>query len=133
MAGSLKRGDIICLFGDLGSGKTTFTKGIAKGLKINQNKINSPTFVLVNEYHGRLPLYHLDLYRLDEIKEVCCIGYEEFLYGEGVAVVEWAEKLGALLPKNYLQIRFSSKGPSKRLIHVAACGQGLERVVEHLK
>jgi len=133
VAGFLKKGDIVCLFGDLGSGKTTFTKGIAKGLKINQNKINSPTFVLVNEYQGRLPLYHLDLYRLDEIAEVCLIGYEEFLYGEGIAVVEWAEKLGTLMPENFLKVRFSSKGTNKRLINVTAQGKCFERVVKHLK
>ena len=99
----------MCLQGDLGSGKTTFIKGVAKGLKIAPAKVNSPTFVLMNAYQGRLPvprsgtysagqaglpLYHFDLYRLEKMDEIGAIGYEEFLYGDGVAVVEWPSAWG---------------------------------------
>lgn len=116
LAGSLRPGHILCLFGELGSGKTTFTKGIAQGLKINHKKVNSPTFILMNAYEGKLPLYHFDLYRMDDASEIANIGYEEFFYGDGIAVVEWAEKLGDLIPKEYLGIEFSHKRENDRLI-----------------
>ena len=116
LAGHLQAGDIICLFGDLGSGKTTFTKGIAKGLRIKESRVNSPSFILMNQYNGKLPLFHFDFYRIDNAKEVFSIGCEEFLYDDGVAVVEWAERLGKLLPKNHLAVQFSCKKENERLI-----------------
>lgn len=99
----LKSGDIILLYGELGSGKTVFTKGIAKGLEINE-PITSPTFTLVNEHRGRIHLYHFDLYRLDDYTALYDIGYEEYFYDEGVCAVEWPERLGPLLPKERLEV-----------------------------
>ncbi|MBE3591840.1 MAG: tRNA (adenosine(37)-N6)-threonylcarbamoyltransferase complex ATPase subunit type 1 TsaE [Thermoanaerobacter sp.] len=99
----LRSGDIILLYGELGSGKTVFTKGIAKGLEIN-GPITSPTFTLVNEHRGRISLYHFDLYRLDDYTALYDIGYEEYFYDEGVCAVEWPERLGPLLPKERLEV-----------------------------
>ncbi|AEM78063.1 MULTISPECIES: tRNA (adenosine(37)-N6)-threonylcarbamoyltransferase complex ATPase subunit type 1 TsaE [Thermoanaerobacter] len=99
----LRSGDIILLYGELGSGKTVFTKGIAKGLEINE-PITSPTFTLVNEHRGRISLYHFDLYRLDDYTALYDIGYEEYFYDEGVCAIEWPERLGPLLPKERLEV-----------------------------
>ena len=133
LAKHLRKGDIFCLQGDLGSGKTTLIKGIAKGLKIASEKVTSPTFVLMNAYEGRLPLYHFDLYRLEEIHEISSIGYEEFLYGDGVAVIEWAERLGALTPKEYLRIELAHKGEDQRLIKIFPAGTRYSQLVDSLR
>ncbi len=123
LAKYFKKGDIVCLEGDLGAGKTTLIKGVAKGLKIAAEKVNSPTFVLMNAYQGRLPLYHFDLYRLENTGEISAIGYEEFLYGDGVSVIEWAERLGALTPKEYLRVELKHKGENERSIKISAVGK----------
>ncbi len=115
LAKGLKPGDIIALSGDLGSGKTTFTKGIGKGLGVKDSKrINSPTFVLIKEYSGKIPLYHLDLYRLDALKEIENLAVEEYIYGTGVTVIEWAEKIKCLLPEKRILVKFKVKGDTKR-------------------
>ena len=119
LARTLNPGDMIALSGDLGSGKTTFTKGIGKGLGVkNSKRINSPTFVLIKEYSGKIPLYHLDLYRLDDLKEIENLAIEEYIYGTGVTVIEWAEKMKSLLPKKYISVRFKVKGDGKREVLV---------------
>ena len=133
LAGVLEKGDIVCLFGDLGSGKTTFTKGIAKGLKIKEELVNSPSFILMNEYDGKFPLFHFDLYRIDNVREVFAIGYEEFLYDDGVAVVEWAQRLGEFLPKDYLKVQFFHKKENERVIKILAVGSRAKEIVGHLK
>ena len=133
LAKYLRKGDILCLEGELGSGKTTLIKGIAQGLKIAPEKVNSPTFVLMNAYHGRLPLYHFDLYRLEAIHEISSIGYEEFLYGDGVAVIEWAERLGQLTPKEYLRIELAHKGENQRLIKIFPAGTRYSQLVDSLR
>ena len=115
----LKVGDIVCLCGELGTGKTTFVKGMAKGLNVVAAKVSSPTFVLMNIYEGKLPLFHFDLYRLNNTKEIEAIGYEEFFYGNGIAVIEWAEKLEELMPKKYIKVALEHQGPQKRLITVS--------------
>ena len=115
LAKGLKPGDIIALSGDLGSGKTTFTKGIGKGLGVKDSRrINSPTFVLIKEYSGKIPLYHLDLYRLDALKEIENLAVEEYIYGTGVTVIEWAEKIKCLLPEKHILVKFKVKGDTKR-------------------
>ncbi len=94
---------IIALEGDLGAGKTLFTKGIAKGLEVaDWYYLNSPTFTLLNEYRGRLPLYHFDLYRLADTDELFELGFSDYLSGPGVLVIEWPEKAYPLLPREYL-------------------------------
>ena len=115
LAKRLKPGDVVALYGDLGSGKTTFTKGIGKGLGVkNPVRINSPTFVLIKEYKGRIPLYHLDLYRLNDLKEIENLAIEEYIYGDGVTVIEWAEKMECLLPEKHMSVRLKTKGDNKR-------------------
>ena len=96
---SLISGDIILLFGDLGAGKTRLTQGICNGLGLEKDTyIRSPTFTLINEYQGRLPIYHIDLYRIDSHEEIYSLGLEEILFNQGITIIEWAEKLRS--PKN---------------------------------
>lgn len=98
--------DIICLIGDLGTGKTHLTKGIAKGLNI-EDHITSPTFNIVNEYDGRLKLYHFDVYRVNDPDEIAAIGFDEYIFGEGVSVIEWANYIEDLIPEESLTINIS--------------------------
>jgi hydrolase, P-loop family len=98
------KGEIICLEGDLGVGKTVFTKGFAEGLNIEEN-IDSPTFTIVQEYtEGRLPLYHFDVYRIGDISEMDEIGYEDYFFGEGVCLIEWASRIEELIPESAIHI-----------------------------
>jgi tRNA threonylcarbamoyladenosine biosynthesis protein TsaE len=96
-------GDIICLIGDLGTGKTHLTKGIAKGLDIKDH-VTSPTFTIVNEYTGRLTLYHFDVYRVNDPEEISAIGFDEYIFSEAVSVIEWANYIEELIPHNKLTI-----------------------------
>ena len=96
-------GDIICLIGDLGTGKTHLTKGIAKGLNIEDN-ITSPTFTIVNEYTGRLKLYHFDVYRVNDPDEIAAIGFDEYIFSDGVSIIEWANYIEELIPPSKLTI-----------------------------
>lgn len=99
----LQKGDVIALQGTLAAGKTTITKGIARGLGVGEN-ITSPTFTLISEYFGKLPLYHMDVYRLDSTEDFINLGVDEMLYGNGVCVIEWSEKVMSELPKNAIRI-----------------------------
>ena len=96
-------GDIICLIGDLGTGKTHITKGIAKGLGIDEH-ITSPTFNIVNEYEGNLKLYHFDVYRVNDPDEIEAIGFDEYIFGDGVSIIEWANYIEELIPEEYLNV-----------------------------
>ncbi|MBH1942423.1 tRNA (adenosine(37)-N6)-threonylcarbamoyltransferase complex ATPase subunit type 1 TsaE [Mobilitalea sibirica] len=99
-----KKGEIYCLNGDLGVGKTVFTQGFAKGLGID-DVVNSPTFTIVQEYQGnRLPFYHFDVYRISDVEEMEEIGYEDYFYGDGVCLIEWAKLIEELLPKERINI-----------------------------
>ena len=129
---ALKKGDIVCFFGNLGSGKTTFIKGIARGLKIKASKVNSPTFVLMNIYGGRLPLFHFDLYRIKYIREIDALGYDEFFYDDGVAVIEWAQRLKGYLPAEYLKIELMHKGPTERVVLISSSGKRYEKYIQLL-
>ncbi|HEX7065405.1 MAG TPA: tRNA (adenosine(37)-N6)-threonylcarbamoyltransferase complex ATPase subunit type 1 TsaE [Bacillales bacterium] len=119
LAGKLQAGDLITLEGDLGAGKTTFTKGLAEGLGIQRN-VNSPTFTIIKEYHGRLPLYHMDVYRLESAEED--LGYDEYFEGEGVTVVEWAGRIADRLPPERLNIEIRRTGENDRLITLVPFG-----------
>jgi len=115
----LKPGDLVALSGDLGAGKTTFVKGIAKGLGVkNYRYVNSPSFVLVKEYKGKIPLFHFDIYRLNNLKDVEDIGYEDYLARRGVVVIEWAGKMSRILPKRYIRINLKIKGPDQRVVEI---------------
>jgi tRNA threonylcarbamoyladenosine biosynthesis protein TsaE len=89
----LGEGDIVCFYGDLGTGKTTFIKGVAKALHISDREITSASFIIISEHFGRHPLYHIDLYRIAGPHDIMNLGVEEYLYGDGIAVVEWADRL----------------------------------------
>jgi tRNA threonylcarbamoyladenosine biosynthesis protein TsaE len=105
LAKKLKPGDVVALIGDLGTGKTTLTKSIAEGLGITE-MITSPTFTIVQEYtEGRLPLYHFDVYRLCDLEEMYELGYEEYFFGQGVCVVEWADQIMEIIPEDAIVIR----------------------------
>lgn len=99
-----KSGQVFCLYGDLGVGKTVFTQGMAKGLEI-QDAVSSPTFTIVREYEdGRLPFYHFDVYRIGDIEEMDEIGYEDYIYGDGVCLIEWADLIQEILPDHFTRI-----------------------------
>ncbi len=115
----LKAGDVITLEGDLGAGKTSFTKGLAKGLGVKR-VVNSPTFTIIKEYKGRLPLYHMDVYRMEDGGED--LGLEEYFYGEGVSVVEWASMIAEQLPDERLEITLRHLGEDKRELKITAIG-----------
>ncbi len=104
-------GSVLCLDGDLGVGKTVFTQGFAHGLGVS-DYVNSPTFTIVKEYEGRLPLYHFDMYRLGEESELLEIGYEDYFYGKGVCVIEWPERAAGLIPEEADWLRIT-KEPEK--------------------
>lgn len=105
-------GDVIVLSGDLGAGKTVFAKGLARGLGVEQPVV-SPTFTIVREYQGRVRLLHLDVYRLDHVQEMIDLGLDEELDGEAVAIVEWGEAVGALLPPDRLEVRLAALPPEE--------------------
>ncbi|MBF0331348.1 MAG: tRNA (adenosine(37)-N6)-threonylcarbamoyltransferase complex ATPase subunit type 1 TsaE [Candidatus Omnitrophica bacterium] len=121
----LKRGDVVCLFGDLGSGKTAFVKGMAKGLKISPHQVHSPTFTLMNIYKGKVPLYHFDLYRIKAF-DLFGMGYEEFFYGQGIAAVEWSERLETLMPGDCWQVTLAHAGDDARKIKFSAKGDAVK-------
>ena len=116
LAATLRRGDVLALSGDLGAGKTHFVKGLAASLGTAAS-VTSPTFTLIHEYPGgRLPLYHFDFYRLDDADEALKIGLDEYLDGDGACVIEWAEKLPALLPPHTRWLRFTHRADGAREI-----------------
>ena len=114
LAQQLKAGDIVLLQGDLGAGKTTFVKGLAQAFKVNPRAVVSPTFVLMNYYKGKLPVYHFDLYRLGNPKELDTLDFDEYFYGKGISLIEWPERLGAHKPKQYYLVEFKHQGENKR-------------------
>jgi tRNA threonylcarbamoyladenosine biosynthesis protein TsaE len=123
LGGVLKAGDIVCLYGELGSGKTVLSKGIAMGLGVaEEDRVRSPSFVLIHRYQGRVPMYHADLYRLHGLADIADIGLREFLAGDGVAVIEWADKLEASLPSERLDIVLAHQEEHTRLITITPQG-----------
>ncbi|THE09630.1 tRNA (adenosine(37)-N6)-threonylcarbamoyltransferase complex ATPase subunit type 1 TsaE [Bacillus timonensis] len=129
LAKKLGPGDVITLEGDLGAGKTTFTKGLAKGLGITRT-VNSPTFTIIKEYHGRIPLYHMDVYRLEHSDED--LGFDEYFEGDGVTVVEWAHLIEDRLPIDRLTIKIEHEGDTKRTITVMPSGERYQLLCEEL-
>jgi tRNA threonylcarbamoyladenosine biosynthesis protein TsaE len=112
----LRAGDVVLLYGDLGAGKTAFVRGLARGVGAPADDVSSPTFTLVQEYHGRVPLYHVDLYRL-EPKEVDDLGLEELVIGDGVVAIEWAERWTGR-PDDVYEVRLEDTGDERRRISI---------------
>ena len=106
MSQLLKSGDIVGFFGDLGSGKTQLIKGICQGLGCG-DEVSSPTFTIINEYKGRQPIYHFDFYRIDSEIEIYDLGYEEFFYGSGICLIEWAERVTSFFPEYYIKVHLN--------------------------
>ncbi|MBL7125119.1 MAG: tRNA (adenosine(37)-N6)-threonylcarbamoyltransferase complex ATPase subunit type 1 TsaE [Dehalococcoidales bacterium] len=125
-------GDIFLLVGNLGTGKTCLTQGIARGLNIEEYAV-SPSFVVIRELHGRLPLYHIDFYRLDHLEEIAQLGLDDYLYGNGVCVVEWAEKGVNLLPVEHLLIEISYLSDTERSFELKPRGKRYRKIVAQLK
>ncbi len=125
-------GDILLLVGTLGTGKTCLTQGIAWGLGIKEYAL-SPSFVLVRELHGRLPLYHIDLYRLDQIEEIVELGLDDYLYGSGVCAVEWAEKGLSVLPAEHLLIQIDYLSDNERGFQLKPSGKRYLEMLAQLK
>lgn len=117
IAQNLYPGLIVALFGSLGSGKTCLTQGICSGLDV-KDFVVSPSFVLINEYQGKYKVYHIDLFRLEKLSEIINLGYEEYFYGDGVCIVEWAEKASALLPEKRIDIHLKILSENEREIRI---------------
>lgn len=129
----LEPGDLVCLYGDLGVGKTHFSYGIAQGLEVREQYITSPTFAFVNEYRGRIPFYHIDLYRLQDPSELEGIGFEAYLDSDGATVIEWAERAEDELPAEALSVYLSHVSETGREIGFLAEGERYEKLLKDLK
>lgn len=129
LAEKLQPGDVITLNGDLGAGKTTFTKGLARGMGIKRN-VNSPTFTIIKEYAGRLPLFHMDVYRLDGEED---LGFDEYFDSEGVTVIEWAERIKDRLPEERLAVEIRLCSETERTITFKPNGDRYVLLCEELK
>jgi len=114
-ASRLKEGDVVALFGPLGGGKTTFVKGAAAGLKAKE-PVTSPTFVLLNIYSGKIPIYHFDFYRLEKASQLETLNLDDYLYGNGICLIEWPELALPLLDRPFYKVRFEIVGEDKRKI-----------------
>ncbi|MBB6217606.1 tRNA threonylcarbamoyladenosine biosynthesis protein TsaE [Anaerosolibacter carboniphilus] len=133
LGGLLSKGDVVCLTGDLGAGKTTLSKAIAKGLGVEED-VTSPTFTLIHEYMGRLPLYHFDVYRIRKIEEMDELGYEEYFYGDGVCLIEWASLIEELIPIEHLWIHITKgDGDQNREIEIKGTTEHFKWIIEELK
>jgi len=124
-------GQIILLKGDLGSGKTRFVKGLAEALNI-EKEVSSPTYNLINEYPGKIPLFHMDLYRLDKEEDLLNIGFEEYLYREGIIVIEWPGLAFDLLPEDFLLINFEIISEQKRKLKFKTIGKKSKKLMKGL-
>jgi tRNA threonylcarbamoyladenosine biosynthesis protein TsaE len=124
-------GDVFLLEGELGAGKTCLTQGIAWGLGINEYAL-SPSFVIIRELYGRLRLYHIDLYRLDNIEESVDLGLDDYFFGDGICVVEWPERAMSIMPQKHLLIRISYLSDTERRFQIAPKGQRYQELIKQL-
>ena len=130
LASFLIVGDVVLLQGDLGAGKTEFVKGLAEGLKVTE-RVTSPTFTLMNLYQGTMPVYHFDLYRLDDSEELINIGFEEFIGGDGVAVIEWPDLFPTEMPDEYVKVELlPGKNPTERSLQIETKGNRYAHRIE---
>ncbi|MDO9465053.1 MAG: tRNA (adenosine(37)-N6)-threonylcarbamoyltransferase complex ATPase subunit type 1 TsaE [bacterium] len=129
----LKEGDVIALVGNLGAGKTVIANGLCTGLGVKEDYITSPTYTIINQYDGRIPVYHIDLYRLNDSKELYNIGWDEYIYGNGTCIIEWADKAAEMLPEEYLMVNIEVTGKDKRKITLQAKGVSYKNLLERVK
>ena len=125
-------GDVIALFGSLGSGKTTLVKGVALGLGVDPKIVRSASFLLMQEYKGRLPIYHFDAYRLEGPLDMFRLGCDELFWGEGLSIIEWADRVEESLPEEYIKISLFIEAPDKRRIEVSYTGERYGKVLQAL-
>lgn len=123
----LGKGDVLCLEGDLGAGKTTFTQFLCKSMKVSEY-VTSPTFNIMNTYDGILPIYHFDVYRISEIDEMYEIGFEDFLYGEGVCIIEWANLVESLIPPNAIWMSIFLSEESSRIVRLRGEAEIVDKI-----
>lgn len=129
----LRPGDVVALVGELGTGKTQLIKGLASGIGVKRSSyLTSPSFVLVNEYGGKIPFYHIDLFRLKDEREVEGLGLEEYLQGNGITAIEWADKIPSSLPKELLWIYLYYTGKQTRSIELIPKGERYEKLLKIL-
>ncbi len=119
LAESLNPDDVVALYGDLGSGKTCFVKGVARGLNLS-NPVKSPSFSIINEYPGKIPLFHIDFYRLEKSAEIEDIGWMEYLDSGGIVIIEWAERVKNMLPSKRIDVYFEILGNAARHVEIIA-------------
>lgn len=125
-------GDVICLNGDLGAGKTTLSKSVGEGLGVEEY-ITSPTFTIINEYEGRIPLYHFDVYRLNHGEELYDLGVEDYFYGDGVCLIEWAQNIQDYLPDGRLELWiYRTDNPDERIVELKSFGDRSEFLAKEL-
>jgi tRNA threonylcarbamoyladenosine biosynthesis protein TsaE len=130
----LQGGEIIALIGELGTGKTCFVRGVTQGLDVGSDAwIRSPTFTLINEYHGRLPVYHIDLYRVETRNQLEGLNLREYLYSDGVSLIEWFDHLPADEADEYLELRIAYADSVKRELNFTAHGERYQKIIESLK
>lgn len=127
----LNSGDVLCLDGDLGAGKTTLTQSIAKGLDVD-DYVTSPTFTIVNEYEGRFHVNHFDVYRIADVDEMYDIGYEEYVYSDSVTIIEWASMIDEILPEDRIEIKINKLQDDAREIKIEVRGNGNKDIIEEL-
>ncbi len=134
----LSAGDVVLLFAPFGAGKTHLTKGLAGALGVAETDVNSPSFVLINEYesdraHGRIPIYHVDLYRVETPDELATVGLDDVVAGDGVAIIEWAERAAGRVPESHLAITIDHVDETRRLIQLVPHGQRYQQLVQRLR
>ncbi len=128
----LEKGTVLCLEGDLGVGKTALTQFIAKEFGVNEY-ITSPTFTIIKEYQGRLDFYHMDVYRIESEEDMYDLGYDEYIYSEGVTIIEWSNKIKGILPDERINIKIQRIDDTSRLMFVDGKGKVYESIEEELK
>lgn len=128
----LAKGTVLCLDGDLGVGKTALTQFIAREFGVKEY-ITSPTFTIIKEYEGNLPFYHMDVYRIESEDDMYELGYDEYIYSEGVTIIEWSKKIEGILPKNRININIQRLDDSRRALFINGEGLVYEKIAEELK
>ena len=129
---NLEKGTVLCLDGDLGAGKTTLTQFIAKKFGVNEY-ITSPTFTIIKEYEGKLPFYHMDVYRIDSEDDMYDLGYEEYIYSEGITIIEWSQKIKNMLPENRINIDIQrGSDDNTRILYITGQGHTYDKIAEEL-